>query len=158
MAGATARSTRRAPQDEKRAPFADRVPRPRKRTAGRTRASMVPANIRMSGVELDESARARIRKRLGAKLGKFATSIERVSVRVEDANGPRGGVDKLCRIKAVLSGLPSVVVQNQAGTLVAAINRALMGVERAVRRALQRKRQTPRKAASRRAALRAPRA
>ena len=157
MAGGTARRTRRAPQDEKRAPFADRVPRPHKRIAGRTRAPMVPANIRMSGVELDESARASVRKKLGARLGKFATSIERVSVRVEDANGPRGGVDQLCRIKVVLSGLPSIVVQNQAHTLVAAINGALLSVERAVRRTLQRKRQTPRKAAGRRAVLRAPR-
>jgi hypothetical protein len=27
---------------------------------------------------------------------KFATSIERVSIRVTDTNGPRGGVDQVC--------------------------------------------------------------
>jgi hypothetical protein len=36
------------------------------------------------------------------KLGKSATSIERVSVRLTDVNGPRGGVDQRCRIKVVI--------------------------------------------------------
>lgn len=35
---------------------------------------------------------------------------ERISVRVKDVNGPRGG---LCRIKVVLSDLPSVVFEAQ---------------------------------------------
>ena len=51
------------------------------------------------------------------KLGKFATSIERVSVRVTDTNGPRGGVDQVCNVKVVLSGLPSVVVERRNAAL-----------------------------------------
>jgi hypothetical protein len=74
------------------------------------------------------------------KLGKLAASIERVSVRVEDVNGPRGGIDHACRVKVVLSGLPSVVVVEQDASLAAAIDRALGGAERAVRRAVQRRR------------------
>jgi hypothetical protein len=74
------------------------------------------------------------------KLGKFASSIERVSVRVEDVNGPRGGVDHACRVKVVLSGLPSIVVVEQDPSLAAAIDRALGGAERAVRRAVRRRR------------------
>jgi hypothetical protein len=85
------------------------------------------------------------------KLGKFASSIERVSVRLKDVNGPRGGVDQLCRIKVVLSGLPSIVLQSQAGSLRDAINGALTGAERAVRRRVQRRRvkATKRKSTSR---------
>lgn len=139
------RRTRRPPQTEKREPFTDRVPRPVKRAAGRTTAPLVPANIRAAGVELDPDDRAYIRERLGMKLGKFATVIERVSVRVEDVNGPRGGVDKACRIKVVLSGMPSVVVENQAASLRDAINGALAGAESTVRRAVGRRRTKPKK-------------
>lgn len=76
------------------------------------------------------------------KLGKFAPTVERVSVRVEDVNGPRGGVDRECRVKVVLSGVPSVVLVARDASLAAAIDRALGGAERAVRRAVQRRRMT----------------
>jgi hypothetical protein len=125
------------------------VPRPVKRTGGRTPASTTPANIRVDGVTLDDDDRAYIRRRLGEKLGKYADAIERVTVRVSDVNGPRGGVDILCRIKVVLSGLPSVVVEHQAALLKPALTRSLAGVERAVRRTLQRRRTRPIKSAAR---------
>jgi hypothetical protein len=111
---------------------------------------LTPAHIRVDGVKVDEDDRAYIRRRLGEKLGKYASSIERVTVRVRDVNGPRGGVDLRCRIKVVLSGLPSVVVEHQATLLKPALTRALTGVERAVRQTVQRKRMRPiRSAASR---------
>lgn len=74
------------------------------------------------------------------KLGKFAPAVERVSVRIEDVNGPRGGVDRECRVKVVLSGLPSVVVVERDASVAAAIDVALGAAERAVRRAVQRRR------------------
>ncbi len=122
-----------------RTSFARLLPKAVKRTAGRTSAPQVPANIRVFGVELSQEERARIRHGLGIKLGKYETSIERVTIRVLDVNGPRGGIDKLCRIKVVLSGLPSVVFESQALSLKAAINGALSGTERAVRRSVQRR-------------------
>jgi ribosome-associated translation inhibitor RaiA len=136
----TLRESPRAAGNQKRVPFAKSLPRGLKREAGRTEAFQVPANIRVVGVELNQDDRAYIRQRLGMKLGKYAPSIERVTVRVKDVNGPRGGVDQLCRIKVVLSGLPSVVFQSRAASLHDAINGALTGVERAVRRRLQRRR------------------
>jgi ribosome-associated translation inhibitor RaiA len=141
--GKTPHKRPRTAGNKKRALFADRLPRALKREAGRTDAPQVPANIRVAGVELDQDDRAYIRQILGMKLGKYATSIERVSVRVKDVNGPRGGVDQACRIKVVLSGLPSLVLQSQAASLKDAINGALTGVERAVRRRVQRRRMKP---------------
>ncbi|MGQ0713690.1 MAG: CBS domain-containing protein [Gemmatimonadaceae bacterium] len=134
---------RRPSQSEKREAFADRVPRPARRTAGRTSAPQVPANIRTTGVQLDRDARVYVRQRLGMKLGKFAPSIERVTIRVEDVNGPRGGVDQRTRVKVVLSGLPSIVIESRAASLTDSINGALTGAERAVRRALRRRRTRP---------------
>ena len=137
----------------KREPLADQVPRPVKRTAGRTMPPLTPANVRVEGVRLDDDDRTYIRRRLGEKLGKYARRIERVTVRMRDINGPRGGVDIQCRIKLVVSGLPSVVVEHQATRLRPALTRALAGAERAIRRTLQRKRTRPIRSAARGMAL-----
>jgi ribosome-associated translation inhibitor RaiA len=126
--------------------FTDRVPKALKREAGRTDSRQVPANIRVFGVNLDPNDRAYIRRKLGEKLGKHAASIERVTVRVEDVNADRGGIDQVCRIKVVLSGLPSAIVEARAASLIDAINGALTGAERAVRRSLERRRMKPIKA------------
>jgi CBS domain-containing protein/ribosome-associated translation inhibitor RaiA len=134
---------RRHESGERRAPFAGRKPRAVKRIAGRTSGPEVPAHIRVSGTELDEGDRGYIRRKLGMKLGKFAESIERVSVRIADVNGPRGGVDQRCRIKVVLSGLPSVLGEQNDPSRDAAIDGAIATVERAVRRALERRRMKP---------------
>lgn len=139
----TARRRPRTPDSKKRAPLRGRLPRPFKRESGRTDAPLVPAHIRALGVELGQDDRTYIRRKLGTKLGKFATSIERVSVRVEDVNGPRGGVDQVCRIKVVLAGLPSVVFEGRDVSLDAAIDSALARAERGVRRSVQRRRMKP---------------
>jgi hypothetical protein len=108
--------------------------------AGRTAAQDVPANIRVAGVNLDDEDREWVRKRLGARLGKFAPLIERVSVRATDDNGPKGGVDQVIRIKVVVSRQPSVVFESRSSDFRMAANRALAGVERAMQRGVQRRR------------------
>lgn len=127
---------------KRRSPLPARIPRSQKPSAGRAAASRTPAHVRTIGVTLAPADRFYIRRKLGMKLGKFAPDIERVSVRVEDVNGPRGGIDKLCRVKVVLSGLPSVVVEKQEHATHAAIDGAIDATERNVRKALG-KRRTP---------------
>jgi ribosome-associated translation inhibitor RaiA len=126
-----------------RAPLPAWVPRPVKRASGRTETLRTPAHVRVIGVELDEDSRALIRRKLGMKLGKFVASIERVTVRVTDANGPRGGVDHVCNVKVVLSGLPSVVVERRDVSPHVAIDLALRVTEKAVRRSVGRRRMKP---------------
>ncbi len=129
------------PDSPERAPLPKQVPRPVKRSAGRTAAAEIPAYIRAAGVTLDAADRDYLRRKLGRKLGKFARSIERTSVRIEDVNGPRGGIDKSCRIKVVLSGLPSVVVEERHESLQAAMDGALRRIEYAVRQRVERRRE-----------------
>ena len=146
MASETPSGRARPSGGGRRAPLADQVPRPVKRTAGRAPAPMTPANVRVEGLTLSDEDREHIRRRLGEKRGKYSADVERVTVRMRDLNGPRGGVDILCRIKVVLSGLPSVVVEHQAATLRPALTGALGSAERTVRRTLQRRRMRPIKA------------
>jgi ribosome-associated translation inhibitor RaiA len=92
--------------------------------------------VRTSGLAVEPELRERIHERLGLRLGKFAPRIERITVRFDDVNGPRGGVDVACRIKAGMSALPSVVVTELAHNPVVAFDRAGQRLERAVRGAL----------------------
>ena len=117
------------------------VSRPPERIGGR--ASPIPAHVRVTGVALSNDDHADIRRKLGAKLGKFARSIERVTVRARDVNGPRGGVDQECTMKVVLSGLPSVIVKRRDAALHVAIDEALHAVEQAVRSSVSRRRMKP---------------
>jgi hypothetical protein len=103
----------------------------------------IPAFIRVDGLTIDDDAREHIRRKLNANFARHARSVQRVSVRLRDINGPRGGLDIQCRIKVVLSGLPSVVVELQAEVYRVAFSGALAAAERAVRRALQRRRLSP---------------
>ncbi len=104
---------------------------------------LIPTYIRLAGVRVEKDARAYVRRKLRSRLAKFGASVERISVRMEDLNGPRGGVDQVCRIKGVLKGLPSIVVERRGDTLEAAVEGAVDGVERTVRRRLQRRRTAP---------------
>jgi ribosome-associated translation inhibitor RaiA len=124
----------------KRTPFATRIPRPAKLRLDPQAPGHTPAHIRAVGAPIDAGDRAYLREKLGTKLGKFARSIERASVRIKDANGPRGGIDKVCRIKVVLIGLPTVVVEHQHASLREAMDAALRRTERAVRQSVQRRR------------------
>ena len=123
----------------KRAPLARRIPRRAKLSLDRHDPSDIPAHIRAVGAPIDAADRSYMRRKLGTRIGKFARAIERVSVRIRDVNGPRGGVDKVCAIKVVLTGLPSVVVEQQHASLQAAVDGALQRTERAVRRSMKRR-------------------
>ncbi|MFO1510463.1 MAG: HPF/RaiA family ribosome-associated protein [Steroidobacteraceae bacterium] len=119
--------------------------RARVRKPDSARRAPLPAHIRAEQRDLAPDDRTYIQRKLGTRLGKFARSIERISVRTDDANGPRGGIDRLCRIKVVLRGAPSVVYESRSSSLDAAVDGALAGIERAVRRTLQRRRTLPRR-------------
>lgn len=121
----------------RRDPFPEALPRTSRLGRGRTAAAATPLAIR-SRVGLDPDFRDLVRARLGRKLGKFATHIERLSLRFDDLNGPRGGVDTVCRAKAVLDGLPSIVVEERGADAALAFQRVPQVLERAVRRAIGR--------------------
>jgi hypothetical protein len=114
------------------------LPRAAKRTAGSTAAAKTPLNLRTSGVRIDPTLEGYVRDRAGRKLGNYALNVERVSVRFEDVNGPKQGIDIVCRIKVVLSGIASAVVEERAATPREAFNRAIDRTQRAVKRDLAR--------------------
>lgn len=119
------------------------LPRPEKVSRNRTVGPSPPAHIRVIGGAIDDEDRDYIARKLGMKLGKFASSIERITVRLSDTNGPKGGHDQKVQIKVVLSGLPSVVVNETDSTLLRALDRAIDAAAITVRRRVQRRRLKP---------------
>src|SRR5262245_12906137 len=139
----TPRGRSRTQGDKGRDVSTGRFPKASGRNSVKTPEPLVQAHIRAFGIYLNQKTRTSIGRKLDRKFRKFARDIERMSVRLKDVNGPRGGVDHMCRIKVVLRNLPSVVYEEQDISLDTALGAALAGAERAVRRALQRKRGAP---------------
>ena len=97
------------------AAFAAKTPKEGKPTRGRTGTRGTPLAIR-GDAPMDADAARQARAKLTRALGSMAPRIERITIRFEDVNGPRQGVDTLCRIKAVVSGEGSLVVQEKERT------------------------------------------
>jgi len=108
-----------------------------KAARGRTAAAETPLAIR-GDLRLDEPAQRRARAKLGRALARMAPRIERLTVRFEDVNGPRGGVDTRLRMKAVVSGAPSVVIEQSGNNPQEALARATPRLRRALRELLDR--------------------
>ncbi len=78
-------------------------------------------------------------RRLGFALARITDRIRRVVVRLGDANGPHGGVEKFCRIQVFLEDAPPVLIEDIGGGLYAAIERAAERAGRNVVRGLYRR-------------------
>ena len=66
-----------------------------------------------------------------------------MSVRIDDVNGPRGGIDQRCVIKVTLIELPAVIIEASSDSLQGAMDDALARVDRVVKQAVQRRRAKP---------------
>lgn len=121
----------------RREPLAAQRPKSEKVRVRRAPPSIAPAAIRTTGVRVDEDMSDLVRKKLGLRLGKFSAHVERVSVRFVDINGPKGGIDTECRVKVVLTGMPSVLAESREVDVRTALDKVGHVIERSVRRALE---------------------
>lgn len=91
------------------------------------------------GVKLSQVLRNYVTRRLQFSLNHARQSIGGVIVRISDQNGPRGGIDKQCRIQINVPGMPSIVVSSTAARIAEAVDlavhRAAMALERTRSRA-----------------------
>ncbi len=83
-------------------------------------------------VEIDDSLHGFVEHQLILALGQVSSGIHCAIVRLYDLNGPRGGMDKTCRIEVRLRSRGSLVVEHTDTNLYAAINRAADSAGRAV--------------------------
>lgn len=97
----------------------------------------VPIAIR-SHTKLGAGFEKRVRTQLARRIGPTML-VERATVRFEDANGPKGGVDTICRIKLVVSGRSSIVVEKRATSEPLAFAEAVHAIGTSLTRASQKR-------------------
>ncbi|MBU0501420.1 MAG: HPF/RaiA family ribosome-associated protein [Gammaproteobacteria bacterium] len=98
-------------------------------------------DIQSQGFPLTDGLRDYLMKRLAYGLNHGDEYITRVSVRLSDINGPRGGADKRCLIEVRLKAAPAVVIEDTEADLYVAIDRAAERAGRTLARRLARQRE-----------------
>ena len=100
-------------------------------------------SIKSHHVKLDEKTNDTMKRRLRFALGRFGDSINEVTVRLADLNGPKGGVDKECLIVVKLRKGGDVIVQGSGKDYTATLNYCADRIGRAVERELSKNRKAP---------------
>ena len=106
-------------------------------------------DLRIRNGEVTAELREHVERRLGFALGRFGGRVDRVTVSVEDLNGPRGGMDQRCRIEASLVPSGKVMAEATDVEAVTAVNRAAERIARRVRNEFDRRRAIRKRAAAR---------
>jgi len=89
--------------------------------------------IRSQTLELTPPMRRQAHQRVREALERFADRVHTVVVRLEDQNGPRGGVDKRCRI-GIRGPQLSIVLEHRHSDAHEALVRVLRRAVRALAR------------------------
>jgi len=96
-------------------------------------------DIRWKGLTKSQSVVDHVQNRLRFALRGFEEQVRTVTVRFEDTNGPRGGVDKRCSVE--LTGSFGILVSEARGdNFYAVSDLALSRAERAIKKSLKRER------------------
>lgn len=96
--------------------------------------------IHASGFVLTEALRRYTEQRIRTALGWAGQHLRTLAVFLADINGPRGGIDKRCRVQVQLTAGRSVIIEDIEADLYTAIDRAADRADRAVLRQVERKR------------------
>ncbi len=98
-------------------------------------------HVTISGrkLRLDDETRDHVERRLDFALGRFDRRIMGITVRLADVNGPRGGVDKLCRIDLKMRPTGALMIEERGADVFAAVDTAVRRLGHALRRELERK-------------------
>ena len=104
--------------------------------------------IRVRNTDVVDALRAYVERRLRFALNRLNNGIKRVRVWIGDLNGPRGGVDKLCRIRVDVVPSGTLLVEERNADIYGAIDRAAHRLKESMRRELQRRRAIKRSASA----------
>ena len=91
-------------------------------------------NIKALGFPLTEAIRDHVANRIGSALDPFTPDAMKVTVRLDDINAARGGVDKRCSIIVALRGKGVVAATSIHEDLYVAASEAATRIRRSVKR------------------------
>jgi ribosome-associated translation inhibitor RaiA len=101
----------------------------------------VRLEIRSRHIPVTDELRAWCERRVDFSLSHFRDRIRDVTLRLEDANGPKGGLDKRCVLVIRLRRGAPIVLSTDDSSVMAAVDRSVDRAGQAVSRALERERQ-----------------
>lgn len=90
---------------------------------------------------LNSDLRKLCERRLDYALSRFESSLKNIDLVIFDDNGPRGGIDKACRIYISLRGANEIIINEKAKNISSCISRIAERANRAVTRAMKRSQQ-----------------
>ncbi|MFK7768427.1 MAG: hypothetical protein AB8B55_14495 [Mariniblastus sp.] len=88
---------------------------------------------------LGNEAINRAEARANASFAKFGNSVKGVDITVKDVNGPKGGIDKECRIVVRLKQMNDFAITIKDESLSKAVSNAIQRAARSVTRQLDRR-------------------
>jgi putative sigma-54 modulation protein len=91
-------------------------------------------------VAVGERLRDQIEGRLESALSRLDGWVQKATVYLDDVNGPRGGVCKLCRVVVTANGIEKVVVTEMGESVQASTSRAIRRSVSALKRRLKQRR------------------
>lgn len=99
---------------------------------------------------LNKELRGFLERRLLFALSRFDSRVNSIEVVVKDENGPRGGIDKVCRVSIALNRAEDVIVKETDTDLIACLARVAERAGRVVARSIDRSKgfERPTRAAS----------
>lgn len=98
-------------------------------------------DIQANGLTLTTGLRQHIRQRLFNAFKSTHQHLRKITVRLMDINGPRGGQDKQCRIHIGMIGGQDVVIENTDAQLHTAIEDAANRAQHTLARRIQKRRE-----------------
>ncbi len=98
-------------------------------------------HIRSKNFSVTDAIREQVQERLAFALARFGKRIKNVTASLVDLNGPKGGVDKQCRLIVQLRPNRTVTIEETDSNICAAIARAADRAGHTVSRSLERYRE-----------------
>jgi ribosome-associated translation inhibitor RaiA len=103
-------------------------------------------DVRARGFDLTQSMYRRAVDHIAAKMAKHARAISNITIRLQDVNGPKGGLDKRCRVELQIAGFGPVIVDEVDQDAYAAIDVAGERLRKVVSQVLDERRSRRRQA------------
>ena len=88
--------------------------------------------------DIDEDVLCKAKRLLRFSLSRFKGAISRVKLMFNDVNGPKGGIDKRCRIMVKMKTAGQIVVENDGMDYIETLSICLDRLTRAIRRKIDR--------------------
>lgn len=93
-------------------------------------------DIRSRSLKLTDTLKDYVDRRIRFALGRFSQRLESVRIMLQDLNGPKGGVDKHCKVHIAVLPSFNIIIEEKDAELETAVNRALDRAGRTVARRL----------------------